>query len=1044
VLDEGLVTSAEEIEIAEESWLFFVDREPGAAFLHPTVFVLVGRDTETLQEYGRDAPPRVDGITLFATPEERENARLRIAGFPYFDFSERSATTSTLPTGVTLGAGVDIPDPIPVDNLRPSPAELDDLLGLYNPDRNETAEAFERRVEGYFERLQPEEIVDAELEKCRCAGATSNKLALLIDGGGFEEGESAPLAAHLRGQGFEVQYLAPDQPDTPGAENARTTIPAIDRAFENLAAQIEDCCDEILVILNGHGSPDGFFLANPQLTINVLDNQGEPTGETKIVGDVNGGFLFTAALKAHLNTLRSCRTTVLIDSCFSGTHLEGGLNSITAEDAPGCLCRTVMVSSSARQFSFGGALGELTETLTSGGSLADAYRAMRDKMSPPVRDDRRHRQTPQVQSTACTLCEDADGDGIVTGEELADGFSDPTNPDTDGDGLLDGAEKTERTDPRNPDSDDDGLTDGEEVLTHGTDPLDRDSDDDGLTDQNEIFLTTDPLDPDTDMGGVNDGEEVLRGTNPLDPSDDDPPPATATEAPTFTATTAPTQTPTATHTPTASFTNTPTPTASLTPTDTAAVVSGPITAKLLGDTPLGSQNKPVMSVAAPVIDPQGFVDVVTFAGTDTFDLSVLVARLDDIPNGDNLIAPARQGAAPPVEVLVEEGETVPNSTAVIGGIRDLNAGTDGEFALLATDQGNSIVRLVSGGPVVPVLGVGAPGARADFDPSKYVVGGGDVVAVAVDGEGNTAIVTADLADPAITVPILATGDSFGGGTVTEVFALDPIFANASNRGTARIEIDDGPDVIISYDTNSGGPTAVLTEGEAAPGFAPGVNILRFTSSARINDAGFIAVLARVFGTGISNANDEVVYVLDSDGQLAGRVQEGTQVPGAAPGTVITLPSAPIMGPTGAFFLHRQVAADMSSPRGVGFVDLGGSFRTIALAGTAAPGGGVFDEFTNAYAMNADGLLVFRARLEDNSSAYYLVDTSDAESEPVRLIGPGDVTSLPQGGTATIASVGTIPDTGGQSGDPNALNQTQLTLSARLDTDQAAVLVVDLP
>jgi hypothetical protein len=103
---------------------------------------------------------------------------------------------------------------------------------------------------------------------------------------------------------------------------------------------------------------------------------------------------------------------------------------------------------------------------------------------------------------------DADGDGLLDGEELAIG-TDPDNPDTDGDGLTDGEEvETYGTDPLDDDTDDDGLTDGDEVNVHGTDPLDDDTDDDGLTDGTEVAFGTDPLDEDTDNDGVPDGQDV--------------------------------------------------------------------------------------------------------------------------------------------------------------------------------------------------------------------------------------------------------------------------------------------------------------------------------------------------------------------------------------------------------------------------------------------------------------------------------------------------------------------------------------------------------
>jgi hypothetical protein len=521
VLDEAFVLDPEPVAIAEESWLFYVDREPGAGFQHLTVFLLVGRESGTVDDRGKNGPPRVDGVTLFSTREETDLAALRLPGFPYFDLSKGGTLAAALARPAT--DEVPIPDPDPVNQLVPNPGELEEVLEDYEPEKGESDEAFRDRVRGYLERLQAEETVDAQFDRCGCLGGTPKRLALLINGGGFEDRSSPDLAALLRTPAFDVdtQHLAPDLPDEPGAADALTTIPNIAKAFEQLAARIEGCCDEVLIVLSGHGSPDGLFLANPLITAPVLDAAGNPTGETRTTGHPGGGFLSTEALRGFLNTLRTCRTTVLIDSCFSGSHLERGLNAITQADAPGCLCRTVAVSSSARQYSYSGAFDAFIEALGNGQSLREAYRTVRDLMATTPHANRRHQQTFQVQSTASTLCEDPDGDGLLTGEELVDGFSDPFTRDTDDDGLSDGEEAALGTDPRNSDTDGDGLNDGDEVLKHGTDPRNPDTDGDGLNDQFEIFSMTNPLEPDTDMGGVGDGAEVLRlGTNPLDPADD--------------------------------------------------------------------------------------------------------------------------------------------------------------------------------------------------------------------------------------------------------------------------------------------------------------------------------------------------------------------------------------------------------------------------------------------------------------------------------------------------------------------------------------------
>jgi hypothetical protein len=132
---------------------------------------------------------------------------------------------------------------------------------------------------------------------------------------------------------------------------------------------------------------------------------------------------------------------------------------------------------------------------------------------------------------------DTDGEGL---EDLLEGETDPTIPDTDkdlipdseeievrrdsdNDGIPDAVELASEymfgsTDPNDPDSDGDGLRDGQEDANRngrrdGNDPRDRNSD---WREGGE----TDPTAGDTDGGGDDDRAEIFWGQDPLDPSDD--------------------------------------------------------------------------------------------------------------------------------------------------------------------------------------------------------------------------------------------------------------------------------------------------------------------------------------------------------------------------------------------------------------------------------------------------------------------------------------------------------------------------------------------
>ncbi|QEE16041.2 thrombospondin type 3 repeat-containing protein [Promethearchaeum syntrophicum] len=112
---------------------------------------------------------------------------------------------------------------------------------------------------------------------------------------------------------------------------------------------------------------------------------------------------------------------------------------------------------------------------------------------------------------------DADGDGLLDGDEVSLYYTSPFLNDTDGDGLLDGDEVfLYYTLPLLNDTDGDGLLDGDEVFLYYTLPLLNDTDGDGLLDGEEVLLYfTSPLLNDTDGDGLLDGDEVLiYKTNP--------------------------------------------------------------------------------------------------------------------------------------------------------------------------------------------------------------------------------------------------------------------------------------------------------------------------------------------------------------------------------------------------------------------------------------------------------------------------------------------------------------------------------------------------
>jgi hypothetical protein len=303
-----------------------------------------------------------------------------------------------------------------------------------------------------------------------------------------------------------------------------TNLVSLKMAFAALQKNITGCCDEVFIYINAHGGPSASMDINPFSKEPKLyedgPNRGKPMGGVTVAtGSKLGGTLRSVELAAYLNNIKSCKTKLYLNSCYSGSHFtKTNINAIPG-DVKSCMCRTIYTSASSRQPSWTGQEFDFVDAIRNGKSFEEAVHAQwreMKKLSESARsaDELKEKVDPRIQSTDCLLCDDRDGDGLNGYEEIAVG-TDPNRIDTDGDGLSDYAELRgeRRSDPTKKDTDNDGLSDGEEI-ERGTDPANADTDGDGVSDQNEIFGRTDPLNPDSDGDGLRDGEEYERRTLP--------------------------------------------------------------------------------------------------------------------------------------------------------------------------------------------------------------------------------------------------------------------------------------------------------------------------------------------------------------------------------------------------------------------------------------------------------------------------------------------------------------------------------------------------
>jgi len=531
MLEEGFSPEQSIIIVQSPSWFFLSDNAPGAMWNHSTVFILVDAATQGIASYHRNSYPRLNGNGLFSMPGEMEIADVQVNGFTQpvavpGDALKLSYLDSLLSNNriAPPEQDGDFQIPLPTNVTDQIPGADDPRFADFPREwPTETDAVRLRRFQSATAIAQSDDEMDNEFDACptpaECAGAGSS-YALVINGGRLGTDNDTRIGDHLRSNNIETRMLSPenDSSASQDADDQVTTIANVEAAFDWLASMANICCDEVLIVIYAHGDPNGNIELNPRQTIkNYRD-------ELVTIGHAGGDEIDTGQLKEMLNKIKSCKVKVLLHSCYSGVHLDNGLNILDPGSATGCMCRTTMISSIAAQITWGG-YGGVVDGLIGGDSLEDAWRNNEQSHRPDEQRSDYYTQFGLVQSTPCDLCMDVDGDLILSGIELEGNYSDPTNPDTDGDGLIDSIEREYASDPRDTDKDGDGLSDAEE-LELGTDPGLRDTDGDGLPDNQEGFVFGDPLDEDTDDDGLLDGVEVFETFTEVNNPNSDGDPAT--------------------------------------------------------------------------------------------------------------------------------------------------------------------------------------------------------------------------------------------------------------------------------------------------------------------------------------------------------------------------------------------------------------------------------------------------------------------------------------------------------------------------------------
>jgi hypothetical protein len=462
----------------------------------------------------------------------------------------------------------------------------------------------------------------------------------------------------------------------------------------------------------------------------------------------------------------------------------------------------------------------------------------------------------------------------------------------------------------------------------------------------------------------------------------------------------------------------------ITPSDAAGTAAFP-RARVIAKGGQIIVDRPVQFFGPPVIDQTGCVSVDAQTGTspDTQELQQVVLHFR--PDST-------------MEVVARQGQTVPGApNATFVHFNNLNVVDEVPLFRFSTNLPSSGIARFVAGAVDPVLGTGAA-ADGTLAPGDFVAAQTRLFVLAVDRLVSVIPGTGTFNE------LIRVGDMLDGRMVTAVppATLFPLAIEPSGTfATAVVTLDGSSDAVTRFNLQTGSKTIALAEDGPAPGLPAGVTIRFLLNSADMNANGDWSVPGRLTGSGISDANDFVVFFFDAGGTLQGRVQEGMPVPDAAPGTTVLLPAAPLHGSTGAAFLYQQRDSEGAAMRAIGFFS-NGSFRTLVRAGQSAPGGGVYSDFHFNMCMNDLGHLFFRSTLQSGEFVYNVVDTRDPAAQPEAIIRPGDSADLPGGGIGTVTGIGVIPRSGGQDGRQRACNDGQLTVAVSV-SGTSAVAIVDL-
>lgn len=292
--------------LEREAWFFFIDTDPYAPYEHETFFVFVDPSTAEYTVANETYFPIINGTAYLASSEARLDSTWRVY---------------------------------------PEPSEGDLTLNLSGPVASHI-------VFTPLAIASPQKGTAVPLADAECCKGQGKKYAFIMSGydDPVFDADTWNVYEYLIGQGYsdgDITYLTTDSLSL--KSDGVTSLPSVKSAFEGLISKA-GCCDKVFIYLAGHGKSAIYYEYRNKntgetkmvsssrglphgasgwtytgvrkklhgITVNPQYSEMYPDGTIAKHGSPNGGRMLDIEFDAYLDRLKSCDTTIMYLSCYSG------------------------------------------------------------------------------------------------------------------------------------------------------------------------------------------------------------------------------------------------------------------------------------------------------------------------------------------------------------------------------------------------------------------------------------------------------------------------------------------------------------------------------------------------------------------------------------------------------------------------------------------------------------------------------------------------------------------------------------------------------